>query len=57
MNDSQMWGSYWWDNQDYPECNGPLYYAALVSGEGTQESEPPAAERPVVEPTPSGGGA
>lgn len=56
MNDSQMWGSYWWDNQDYPACNGPLYYAALVSGEGTQESEPPAAESPVVEPTPTGGG-
>ncbi len=51
--DAQMWGSYWWDDQDYPECAGPLSYSALVSG--GMESEAPASDSPgpESEPTPS----
>ncbi len=29
-NDTEMWGSYWWDIADYPECSGPLSYNILV---------------------------
>ena len=45
VSDSQMWGSYWWDDQDYPECDGPLTYASLTAPERPPETEtPPPAE-------------
>lgn len=57
VNDTLMWGSYWWDNQYYPECSGSLYYGALIEG-GTQPSDEPAATPeltapPTPEPSPS----
>ena len=52
VNDTLMWGSYWWDNQYYPECSGSLYYGALIEG-GTQPSDEPAATpEPTATPTP-----
>lgn len=32
--DTEMWGSYWWDIAEYPECAGPLSYSALVGSGG-----------------------
>lgn len=29
--DRDMWGKYWWDTEDYEECNGTLTYADLIS--------------------------
>ena len=46
VSDGQMWGSYWWDNQEYPECSGPLTYSALVSGETAPATDTPATEVP-----------
>lgn len=55
MSDAQMWGSYWWDDQYYPECSGSLSYSALVGGgpsesAGPEESPPP--EMPAEESAP-----
>ena len=46
VSDGQMWGSYWWDNQEYPECSGPLTYSALVSGETAPATDTHATEVP-----------
>lgn len=37
--DSDMWGKYWWDTEDYEECNGRLTYADLLSSLETAEEE------------------
>lgn len=29
--DAEMWGGYWWDIAEYPECVGPLSYSSLMS--------------------------
>ena len=52
MNDDQMWGSYWWDNQEYPVCDGPLSYAALTESEPPAET-PSAEQSPPPEPSPA----
>lgn len=52
MSDTQMWGSYWWDDQDYPECAGALSYGALTAGEEQNPAgEPPETTPP--DPSPS----
>lgn len=28
--DAEMWGSYWWDNEQYPICEGDLYYSTRI---------------------------
>lgn len=55
INDSQMWGSYWWDNQEYPECNGSLSYAALVESTAPDAptSEPSASPSPATSDSPA----
>ncbi len=57
VNDALMWGSYWWDNQDYPECNGPLTYSVLTSGTDrpSESAEPTETVPPTatVEPSPT----
>lgn len=45
ISDAQMWGRYWWDNEDYPQCEGSLSYAALVE-------EPKPEETPGTSPSP-----
>ena len=52
MNDDQMWGSYWWDNQEYPVCDGPLSYAALVDTGPAEPQESPVQETAPVESAP-----
>ena len=52
MSDSQMWGSYWWDDRDYPSCAGPLSYSALINA-GQQESAPPSPEAGAAESAPA----
>lgn len=37
--DSDMWGKYWWDTEDYEECNGTLTYYDLVSSAESSEGE------------------
>lgn len=32
LSDSLMWGSYWWDTELYPACEGTLTYRSLVKG-------------------------
>ena len=61
MSDAQMWGSYWWDDQDYPECSGPLTYAGLTEDPEREPEQTPApsetpvpAETAAPSPTPSG---
>lgn len=44
ISDAQMWGSYWWDNEDYPECAGPLSYATLTESVDAQPSGSPGPE-------------
>lgn len=55
MNDTQMWGSYWWDDQDYPECSGPLTYAALTeqSNNTPAPDSSPAAGETTQSPAPT----
>ena len=48
--DAEMWGGYWWDIEEYPECAGPLSYAALT-GQGASPS-PGAEDAPGTESTP-----
>ena len=48
--DAEMWGGYWWDIEEYPECAGPLSYAALT-GQGASPS-PGAEDAPGTENTP-----
>ena len=47
VSDAQMWGSYWWDNEDYPECTGPLSYAALTESADSQQDVSPSPETSV----------
>ena len=47
--DVQMWGSYWWDDQYYPSCSGPLTYASLTE----PDPEPEPTDSPVPTPAPS----
>ena len=58
VSDAQMWGSYWWDNQNYPECNGTLTYSSLINGDGqTEAPQEPGTEQspePEASPTPDG---
>lgn len=58
VSDAQMWGSYWWDDQDYPECSGPLSYSALTEDNSTDSDagagaspEPVVSASPTVEPS------
>lgn len=54
MNDAQMWGSYWWDDQDYPGCSGPLSYSALTESDRPPEAtQAPEESVPPTEPVPS----
>ena len=32
LSDSLMWGSYWWDTELYPACEGTLTYRTLIGG-------------------------
>lgn len=46
ISDAEMWGHYWWDIEDYPQCEGSLSYSALVE-------EPRPDETPSTSPTPN----
>ncbi len=56
MSDGEMWGRYWWDNENYPQCEGALSYGALIEEprpEETPESSPaPTNSEPPVTQTP-----
>ena len=52
ISDAQMWGGYWWDNSEYPECSGPLSYAAITESARPVESAPPAESPPPEESAP-----
>lgn len=49
LDDSRAWGTYMWDSESYPECNGKLKYSKLVQlpeedenpGGKDEESSPP----------------
>lgn len=47
ISDADMWGHYWWDNENYPQCAGALSYAAL-----TGEPDAGAQETPEASPSP-----
>ena len=47
-----MWGHYWWDNENYPQCDGALSYAALTEEPDSVETEAPeASPSPEVSPS------
>ena len=67
LNDDSLWGTYLWDTEAYPACDGALRYADLIPPEeieepapeeepeeGTEEEEPEAAEVPEEETTGEG---
>lgn len=43
ISDADMWGHYWWDNENYPQCDGALSYAALTEEPDSVETEAPEA--------------
>ena len=49
--DAEMWGGYWWDIAEYPECSGPLSYASLTEQTSAEPSEEPAAEETPADET------
>ncbi len=51
ISDAEMWGRYWWDNEDYPQCEGSLSYSALVE-EPKPEETPGTSPSPEVSPSP-----
>ena len=51
ISDAEMWGRYWWDNEDYPQCEGSLSYSALVK-EPKPEETPGTSPSPEVSPSP-----
>lgn len=52
ISDADMWGHYWWDNENYPQCDGALSYAALTEEPDSVETEAPEAS-PSLEVSPS----
>ena len=52
ISDADMWGHYWWDNENYPQCDGALSYAALTEEPDSVETEAPeASPSPEVSPS------
>lgn len=52
ISDADMWGRYWWDNENYPQCDGALSYAALTKEPDSVETEAPeASPSPEVSPS------
>ena len=52
ISDADMWGHYWWDNENYPQCDGALSYAALTEEPDSVETEAPeASASPEVSPS------
>ena len=51
ISDAEMWGRYWWDNEDYPQCEGSLSYNALVEEPGPEET-PGTSPNPETSPAP-----
>lgn len=52
ISDADMWGHYWWDNENYPQCDGTLSYAALTEEPDSVETEAPeASPSPEVSPS------
>lgn len=52
ISDADMWGHYWWDNENYPQCDGALSYAALTKEPDSVETEAPeASPSPEVSPS------
>lgn len=52
ISDADMWGHYWWDNENYPQCDGALSYAALTEEPDSVETEAPeASPNPEVSPS------
>lgn len=35
--DSDMWGKYWWDTEEYEKCNGALTYSSLIEADMPEE--------------------
>ena len=52
ISDADMWGHYWWDNENYPQCDGALSYAALTEEPDSVETDAPeASPSPEVSPS------
>jgi hypothetical protein len=42
--DSDLWGEYWWDTEDYEKCSGDLTYETLIAQLYQPEESPPPEE-------------